>query len=86
MLQAVLLYYWRRAARIVPAHWVSLLVAYFLMVRDREWTDAVPEAAGSLLHYPAQDCPSECLLHTQTLQLTAVLSAGCVVDARVISR
>jgi peptidoglycan/LPS O-acetylase OafA/YrhL len=58
-LQAVLLYYWRRAARIAPAHWASLLLAYLTMLRGREQIP-VPEATGALMHYPAAYCPGEC--------------------------
>lgn len=57
-LQAVKLYYWRRAARIAPAHWVSILLAYLMMLRGRERI-TVPEASGSLLHYPPESCPRE---------------------------
>jgi hypothetical protein len=56
--QAVLLYYWRRAARIAPAHWASLLLAYCGMLRGREHV-SVPEATGALLHYPPASCPRE---------------------------
>ena len=52
----VLRYYWRRAARIVPAFWVSLLVTRFLVLRVRDCPN-IPEAAGALLHYPAAACP-----------------------------
>lgn len=52
------MYYWRRGARIAPAHWVSLLLAYFLMLRGREQIE-VPEASGALMHYPPKSCPGE---------------------------
>jgi peptidoglycan/LPS O-acetylase OafA/YrhL len=56
--QAVLQYYWRRAARIVPAFWVSLLLTHFLVLRARDHPQ-VPEAAGALLHYPAAACSGQ---------------------------
>lgn len=34
-LQAVVLYYWRRAARIAPAHWAALVVTYVFILRGR---------------------------------------------------
>lgn len=54
--QAVLRYYWRRAGRIAPAFWVSLLLTHLLVLRVRD-SPSVPEAAGALLHYPAAACP-----------------------------
>ena len=56
--QAVLLYYWRRAARIAPAHWASLLLAYLTVLRGRDQIP-VPEAVGALLHYEEESCPCE---------------------------
>ena len=66
-LQAVLQYYWRRAARIVPAFWVSLVLTNHLVLRDRAATAAIPEAASALFHYPADQCPGK-------LQITPVSS------------
>lgn len=56
--QAVWLYYWRRAARIAPAHWASLLLAYLTVLRGRDQIP-VPEAVGALLHYEEESCPCE---------------------------
>jgi hypothetical protein len=52
----VLRYYWRRAARIAPAFWVSLLATYLLVLLVRDHPE-IPEAAGALPHYPAAACP-----------------------------
>jgi hypothetical protein len=53
----VLLYYWRRAARIFPAHWASLLVTYVFVLRGRSGAAAAPNAAAALGHYHPDVCP-----------------------------
>ena len=56
--QEVLRYWYRRAVRIAPAHWVSLLVTYVFMLRGRH-APMPPEAAAALGHFPEAVCPGD---------------------------
>ena len=53
----MLRYWYRRAVRIAPAHWASLVVTYVFMLRGRH-APMPREAAAALAHYREAPCPA----------------------------
>jgi peptidoglycan/LPS O-acetylase OafA/YrhL len=71
----VLRYWYRRAVRIAPAHWASLVATYVFMLRGRH-APMPREAAAALAHYGEGACPGG--LWTQAAFLGHLhMSAGC---------